>query len=159
MKLWPKSQIRKFLRPGKEEAEQWVENGICRLGSICAPNSDCWGSGSDVCYSDTHDWVPERTFKYLNMWWTTEWRETWTLDWKCHIINKEIPIHYNSEGKLFIVLDDDKVSIFGLKDGALLHRKTYNVFIPKNPKENSLTFHMSCYKHKKDLLCEGANDE
>lgn len=151
---------RKFLHPQVDEAKQWVENGKCKIGRVCAPNSDCWGSGANYCNSDdTTDWVKEKSFNYLNMWWTTAFRDTCTMDWECKIIKKLMPIHYNSEGETFVVIDDDKVEIsLGAKD-QLIKRSIYNVFIPTIPKENSMTIHMSCFKHKDDLLCEGANEE
>lgn len=155
-----KSIGRKFLHPELAEAKQWVENKKCRIGRVCAPNSDCWGSGADYCYSDSFtDWVEERSFKYLNMWWTTEWRETCTMDWECKILSKKVPIHYNSEGEMFIVLDDDKIQISPNTKETIIHRKNYNVYIPKMSRENSITVYLECFKNRNSLLCEGANEE
>lgn len=148
------------MHPEIDEARTWIENKKCKIGKVCPPNSDCWGSGSDICYSDSiTTWVKEKSFKYLNMWWTTEWRETCTLDWECKLIMKEAPIHYNSEGEKFIVVDDDKVQVFNTKSDTIIHRKICNIYVPKLPKEHEMTMVFRCFKHKRDLLCEGANDE
>lgn len=81
------------------------------------------------------------------------------MDWECKIILIKVPIHYNSEGKMFIVLDDDKVKLVPNSKETIIHRKNYNAYIPRMPKENSMTVYLECFKHKSSLLCEGANEE
>lgn len=96
---------------------------------MCPLDRDCWGKDSDICYSDyTSDWVKEKTMKYRGRFWFATLHETCTLDWECKYISKFSPIHYDSNGVMFIVIDDNKsISTPGSKN-VLLQFKNYNVY-------------------------------
>lgn len=58
----------KHLIPKKDEAIQWFRNKKCKIGTVCPPNGDCWGSSSTVCYSDkTDEWVTQREFQFKGL--------------------------------------------------------------------------------------------
>lgn len=154
----PTSFGTKHLLPSKDEAIQWFRNKKCKIGILCPPNGDCWGSSSTACHSDTtHQWVEQREFQFKGLQWSTSFHDTCTMDWECNNIEKITPLHYDSDGKRFIVIDENKVYIKSQEPEQVFPFKSYTIYIDKMPKEYEITKTLLCFKHKKDLLCEEEN--
>lgn len=154
----PSSYGLKHLIPDKEEATLWFKNKKCKIRTLCPPNGDCWGSSSTVCLSDqTNNWVSERSFQFKGIQWSTAFHDACTLDWEWKYIEKKTPIHYDSDGARFIVIDDFKLDINSNEQHQLHNFPNYAVYIDKIPREIQTSMPLSCFKHKKSLLCEDAD--
>lgn len=84
--------------------------------------------------------------------------EACTLDWECKYTSKKTPIHYDSNGGMFIVIDESKIVLSPGTKNLLKNFDNYHVFIPNVPIEKTKTLTFTCFTYQNDLMCDTVND-
>lgn len=156
----PKYEFDGNLIPSRDEALEWNKRNQCKIGTICEPTGECWGSGSDACRSETTDkWVDGRVMKYSKLQWSTVFREACTMDWSCSIKKQTMQITTNERGEPTTIIDGVSTK---LDTGAnLQYIKTagFGLLIEEPINCESTVVQANCFESDSKMYCEIKSSE